>query len=182
MKKLLFALLLCLITSYAVQAQTKEETITWLTEKMMKPGFFKDDYNYKKIIADKVEFDDNFLTVYTHWVSKDEVWNGSRYILTEYKQFNKYKINLAKLSEHFFKYPEFISTEGSNIEYAHTWERYGWNSGVYGLQETKKGKEYIERLNIRIGEEVEPDIQERFSKAIKHYQTLMTLKKSAETF
>lgn len=36
MKKLLFATLFCLITLYAVQAQTKEETITWLQEKLKK--------------------------------------------------------------------------------------------------------------------------------------------------
>jgi len=46
MKKLLFALLLCFITSYAVQAQTKEETITWLQEKLQKYIYY-DYYGWK---------------------------------------------------------------------------------------------------------------------------------------
>ncbi|WP_343557185.1 hypothetical protein [Sphingobacterium sp.] len=110
--------------------QTKEETIKWLTEKMMKENFFEEDH-YTGTTPAKITraiFDDNFVIINGVY-SRDYKVGGRDYRI---KENFKYGINLSKLSEN--------------------------------------------------DDKVEPEILDRFKKALKHYTTLMTSKKSNETF
>lgn len=55
--------------------------------------------------------------------------------------------------------------------------------GETDLLKQEEAKTYINSDGIiSINSSFEPDIIERFTKAIEHYKTLMTVKKSTETF
>ena len=186
MKKLVFALLLCIATSFVVQAQTKEETVTWLTEKMMKPGFFelyraRGNNATAKIIS--VRFDDNYLII-----EGTLNYNDLKYVsygdkIRSYEDRFTYSINLSKLTDAVFGYHNSIATDGNAIrEYLYA-EEWGYKYGDWTLLEFNTTNIYTYSTGkIGVVSNIEPDILERFKKAIKHYQTLMTVKKSTETF
>lgn len=63
MKKKLFVLLLCFMASYALQAQTKEETISWLQEKLQKYIVVGEKAKNVKVIVNEcfitISYDEN---------------------------------------------------------------------------------------------------------------------------
>lgn len=69
MKKLLFTTLFCLVTSFTAQAQTKEETITWLQDKLSKYLRRSNECNIENLSV-KVETC-NFIISYS--------WNNTKY-------------------------------------------------------------------------------------------------------
>jgi len=181
MKKLLFAALFCLVTSFTAQAQTKEETIAWLTEKLMKTGFFT--YTYYGFIEDvkidTAQFDENFL-ILKGSTKGDKYYNGK--VSSTYKRNFYYKIDLSKLEDYILCNAN-ICSKNNSIKQISSWEKFGYKAGSWELLDLGTENEYTSRTYIlEIVESVEPDIIERFKKAIKHYQSLMTIKKSAEKF
>lgn len=163
------------------QAQTKEETVKWLTEKMMKDHFFEMSYFTGVTPAKiyKVRLDDNYLVIDGEyiWDYKD---NGRNY---RQKEIFNYEIDLAKLSDEVYLYGSYIATKGNFIKESSDWKKYRWQNGEYILIDSKLSKEYKHYMQqVRINDKVESEILERVAKALKHYQSLMTIKKSNETF
>ena len=133
------------------QAQTKEETVKWLTEKMMKPCFLADmnDYRYRaKIIY--VKFDDNFL-----YYTKETTWSESGETTRSYLM----KVDLTKVKP--IKEDGILETDGKYVE---------------ALNE--KGEvQHVSNSAFWINEsDCENDLIPRFQKALNHYISLMTVK------
>lgn len=143
--------------------------------------FFEEDH-YTGTTPAKITraiFDDNFLIIDGVY-SRDYKEGGRDYRI---KVNFKYGINLSKLSENVYEYGKYIATNGNFIEEIRDWRKYRWQNGEYQLIDSKPSKEYISYMRaVQINDKVEPEILDRFKKALKHYTTLMTSKKSNETF
>lgn len=105
--------LLCLLAfvcfANTTQAQTKEETVKWLTEKMLSPNFFYIDANKQKKVK-SVKLDDNFLIInYTFSTYYRNKWGEQENVYQRSISINLVHLILENL-------PRF-STNGNNIYY-----------------------------------------------------------------
>lgn len=188
----------CIIAFIALaknsEAQTKEETVKWLTEKMMKDGFFKflNIFGTRPVKITTIDFDDNFLTINGFWRATDDAGREGRVVDFQYE------INLAKLPNeldltiipkeitlpsHEEGKINFIRTNGNHVKVTLKIIDYEIINEVWKQTETEiktENRNYL--YNLVIANNFEPDIIERFTKALKHYISLMTVKKSTETF
>ncbi|MDM1297179.1 hypothetical protein HXZ94_01480 [Empedobacter falsenii] len=174
MKKLITLFVLFLSIGIA-NAQTKEETIKWLTEKMMSPDFLK--ASYAKFEVSSVEFDENYLTIVgmTKTSEYDRKWS----LYTDTYSYETYTIDLSKTS---VSNGAFIS-DGNYIKLKYRIVEYTGMRKDELFKGDESSEEYFRNnTELRVNYSFEPDIVERFSKAIEHYKTLMSVKKSTETF
>ena len=160
------------------QAQTKEETVKWLIEKMMNPDF----YWLKRVTKiHMVKFDENYLEIKLDSKIIERGDNSFERVKTETNGF--YKIDLSKM---ILDYSGGFQTNGNNIYREENdftiVSRNGGNDYLFDEKRHHHKNYTSEIYGIRINDNFEPNIKERFQKAIKHYQSLMTVKKSNEAF
>ncbi len=172
------SILICLVGLFMLagtqttQAQTKEETIAWIKEKMMKKDFWRPNrrgeltYHIPEMYATRVDFDDNYLYLNIYYLMKEEhIRLRQKPDVTEKTHTDYYRIDLSKLDTGDILYGR-IETKGNYIRHQHD----------YGETKYKNG------LDSYINPNCESDILERLKKAMEHYISLMTVKKSNETF
>ena len=184
--KSLIILTFFLVATPRVQSQTKEETIDWLTEKMKKPNFFKmDSYTYSDVSAviDNIKFEENFLTIRGTFKYDDMKYGTSDKVVASTRKDFIYKINLADLKEGYLASYGAFGTNSNSIYYYNYWEKMGYKHGEWQLIDFESKDVFVSNTSlIQVNSNIETDIRERFAKAIKHYQSLMTIKKSDEKF
>ncbi len=157
MKKILLALLLCFITSYAVQAQTKDETIKWLQEKLQKYS----TSHYIKNIEVKV----------------DECFIIFSYVLLP--ETNRDRIKYEN-QYHIFPSDGMIFTESILGGSEEKIISIGIKGGLSRIRTKHYGKESLEnnsQFHLIMGEE---NLSDRLNKAVTHLATFCP--KTKETF
>ncbi|PUV25130.1 hypothetical protein [Sphingobacterium athyrii] len=145
-----------------MQAQTKEETVKWFTEKMMKECFLEDDKRNNKVRITSVKLDDNFLTIDVE-IKKDKDDNFGKAIHV----LHQVKVDLIHLDLGFITQFGGLSTKGKYVE----------------LSEGPVSKTLLTSYYFfRINPSCEPDIANRFRRAIEHYLSLLPARKGNEIF
>ncbi len=116
MKKLLFALLLCFITSYAVQAQTKEETITWVNQKLQTYLYL--DWFGATTEDLTIKVTECFITInFTYVANERNKRPGQYYIIpTDGVEFGERKINMKNGTESIRSESGFINSASFGIK------------------------------------------------------------------
>lgn len=145
-----------------MQAQTKEETVKWLTEKMMKECFLEDDKRNNKVRIMSVKLDDNFLTIDVEIKkAKDDNFGKAMHVL------HQVKVDLTHLDLGFITQFGGLATTGKYVE----------------LSEGPLNKILLTSYYFfRINSSCEPDITNRFRRSIEHYLSLIPARKSSEIF
>ena len=177
--KNLFTLFAILLSLGLANAQTKEETVKWLTEKMMSPNFFQYHEEHpsdnNKTVINSLTFDDNILTVVGIYNSKGRDREGN---WTNEFSF-EYIIDLSQLDDNdVFNYQFGFRSKKQSIRMK--LNQKSWQEG-YRPRENNYD-ELNNYTSITINSSFDVDIVERFTKALQHYKSLMTVKKSTETF
>lgn len=158
MKKLLFATLFCLLTLFTAQAQTKEETIAWLQEKLQKYAYYDNDYRRFLITDFKVEVSEcNIKFIYTEKQGYDDRHLGDFY--------NQYRIIPIDKLEILYDRGEIFTSIKNSLQC------------IKILSENQLGLTSYTKVKITPGEE---DLANRLQKAVDHLATFCPKKK--ETF
>lgn len=145
-----------------MQAQTKEETVKWFTEKMMKECFLEDDKLNRKVRIVSVKLDDNFLTIDVEIKKeKDDNFGKAGRIL------HQVRVDLNHLDLGFITKFGGLATNGKYVEVSEG----PWNKGLL-----------TSYYFFKINPSCEPDIINRFRRSIEHYISLIPARKGNEIF
>jgi hypothetical protein len=145
-----------------MQAQTKEETVKWLREKMTKECFLEDDKLNRKVRIVSVKLDDNFLSIDVE-IKKEKDDNFGKAGRT----LHQVRVDLTHLDLGFITKFGGLATDGKYVE----------------VSEGPLNKSLLTSYYFfKINPSCEPDIINRFRRAIEHYLSLIPTRKSSEIF
>ena len=146
MKKLLFILILFVSVANNVQAQTKEETITWLQEKLQRYSTYNSTYSPFSIEDLKVEV--TGCSVKLNYTQKQPY--DSRHLDNFYNQYEIIPLESLRFYE---QYGDIKTSTKNSI------------ACIQVLSSNKTGLTSYTGLEIRRGEE---NLAERLQKAVDH--------------
>jgi hypothetical protein len=157
-------MLMCMFISLVnkMQAQTKEETVKWLKEKMTKECFLEDDKLNRKVRIGSVKLDDNFLMIDVE-IKKEKDDNFGKAGRT----LHQVRVDLTHLDLGFITQFGGLATNGKYVEVSEG----QWNKSLL-----------TSYYFFKINPSCEPDIINRFRRSIEHYLSLIPARKGNEIF
>ena len=173
MKKVPLAIAFILLSSGLLNAQTKEETITWLKEKLgsyLKGRYYSKNYtNIKLESLDECEFKISYTE---KWKENSESFPYHSYHYTRYYRITA-PTSIEALKGDYFQFSIKAVNQYSNGDMSEYLSDGGSLIKTYKLVEINEFSEYI---SLKI-EEREVGIRERVEKAFKHLATFCPKKK-----
>ncbi|MDR6733454.1 hypothetical protein [Sphingobacterium sp. 2149] len=145
-----------------MQAQTKEETVKWLREKMTKECFLENDKLNRKVRILAVKLDDNFLMIDVE-IKKEKDDNFGK----AGRALHQVSVDLTHLDLDFITQYGGLATNGKYVEVSEGPLNKGLLASYYFF---------------RINPSCEPDIINRFRRSIEHYLSLIPARKGNEIF
>ncbi|UQA77559.1 hypothetical protein K2F45_11490 [Sphingobacterium siyangense] len=145
-----------------MQAQTKEETVKWLREKMTKECFLENDKLNRKVRILAVKLDDNFLMIDVE-IKKEKDDNFGK----AGRALHQVSVDLTHLDLDFITRYGGLATNGKYVEVSEGPLNKGLLASYYFF---------------RINPSCEPDIINRFRRSIEHYLSLIPARKGNEIF